>query len=243
MLLLGTIIVEFCMAFQKFTTKDELMNIIYSVKDTVQLNSKSTESEFALIESFGFTLVTTGRRGVRLHGITYQFIDDSNDTTVYVSFSNPCKLGSGIAYMINKHFFSTSQTGYHREDSKPAFISYHGNGTLHEEHFWVNGQIPDITIINDKEYSYLSNIKTTKSNKEYVFKKQRWHATKFKVNIKTMTPLQVVYYNEKLPTNFIEFHSLKKIYADVGRLVGYERIDLNKSLTPDEITLLDMLTF
>lgn len=234
------------MAFLTFNTKDEFMAIIYSVGDTVQLSAQDLESDLSLIESFGFTRVDQGSNGiggVSLNGINYKLVDNKNDTIIYVAFSNPDKAGTGVAYMINKHFFSISKNAYHRDNSQPAFISYHGNGKVYEENFLVNGKIAPISIIDGKEFHYLTTIRTTKNHKDYLFKPQKWHATKFRVNLKTMTPLQTIYYNEKFPSKMIEFHDLKKIYEEVGKLKGLDRINLNESLTPDEMTILEMITF
>lgn len=235
------------MAFLNFTTKEEFMAIIYSDKDTVRLtNSKDAPSEISLIESFGFEKLQ-GRESVdhaiTLNGVTYRFIDKSTDTTIYISFSNPDKLGTGIAYMLNKHFFSTSKKVYHRENSQPAFISYHGSGKPYIENYAIYGKTPPITIIDGKEYAYLTTVKSTRTTKDYLFEKQKWHATQYRFNNKSMSPLQVTYYNDKFPTSFIEFHALKRLYPDLARLVGYDRINLNKSLTPEEITLLEMMMF
>lgn len=58
-----------------------------------------------------------------------------------------------------------------------------------------------------------------------------------------MTPLQVVYHNDKFPRSCIEFHALKRLYPELARLVGYDRINLNKSLTSEEMTLFEMMIF
>lgn len=235
------------MAFLNFKTKEEFMTIVYSVNDTVRLtNSKDAHSEISLIESFGFEKIQSRDsidHAITLNGVTYRFIDEDTDTTIYISFSNPVKLETGISYMLNKHFFSTSNKVYHRENHQPAFISYHGNGNLHVESYAIYGQTPTITIIDGKEYSYLTTVKSTRTTKDYLFKKQKWHATKYKLNNKTMTPLQVVYHNDKFPRSCIEFHALKRLYPELARLVGYDRINLNKSLTSEEMTLLEMMIF
>jgi hypothetical protein len=234
------------MAFLNFTTKEEFMAIVYSANDTVRLtNSKDSPSEISLIESFGFERIERGsiEHAISLHGITYRFIDETTDTTIYISFSNPVKLYTGISYMLNKHFFSTSKKVYHRENSQPAFISYHGSGKPHIQNYAIYGKTPPITIIDDKEYSYLTTVTSTRTTKDYLFEKQKWHATQYRFNNKSMSPLQVTYYNDKFPTSFIEFHALKRLYPDLARLVGYDRINLNKSLTPEEITLLEMMMF
>lgn len=239
--------VESVMAFLNFTTKEEFMAIVYSSNDTVRLtNSKDAPSELSLIESFGFNKIQ-GRESIEhaitLNGITYRFIDEETDTTIYISFSNPVKLGTGISYMLNKHFFSTSKKVYHRDNHQPAFISYHGSGKPHVENYAIYGQTPALTMIDGKEYSYLTTVKSTRTTKDYFFKKQKWHATQYRLNNKTMTPLQVTYYNDSFPTSFMEFHALKRLYPELARLVGYDRINLNKSLTPEEMTLLEMIMF
>jgi len=232
------------MAFCTFTTKEEFMSIVYSVHDTLQLAADFSETDGLMLESFGFVKLIDNANRVRggsFKGITYKLIEPESDVTVYVSFSNPDKSGTGISYMINKHFISTSKNLYHREDNKPAYISYHGNGKVFEEHYIVNGDVPPFVLIDNVEYSYLSKIQSTKHTKDYTFNKQKWHAIKYKVNLKTMTPLQVIYFNEDFPGKFIEFFKLKQLYPDVGRLKGLDRIDLNKSLSASELALLDMI--
>jgi hypothetical protein len=233
------------MAFLKFKSKDEFMSIVYSVEDTVQLCAQQSELEFGLIESFGFTRVFETISGSTLHlnGISYKFVDDINDTTIYLSFSSPAKKNSDTFYLFQKHFFSTSIKKYHRDHSKPAFVSYHANGKVYEQNYILNGKIAPISIIDEKEFHYLTTIRTTKNHKDYLFQPQRWHATKFRVNLKTMKPLQTIYYNDRFPLRMIEFHELKKLYAELGRLKGFDRINLNESLTPDEMTTLEMITF
>lgn len=234
------------MAFCTFTTKEEFMSIVYSVHDTLQFEADFSDVAMRLVESFGFVKVIDSAnriRGGSFKGITYKLIEPETDVTVYVSFSNPAVSGTGASYMFNKHFVSTSKNVYHRDDSKPAYISYHGNGKVFEEHYIVNGAVPPVVLIDDVEYSYLSKIQSTKHTKDYTFSKQQWHAVKYKVNLKTMTPLQVIYFNEDFPGQFIEFFQLKKLYPDVGRLKGLDRINLNKSLTSSELALLDMIVF
>lgn len=234
------------MAFLNFKTKEEFLAIVYSDQDTVRFNASTDEmSEFSLIESFGFQKLKSRDsvdHAITLHGITYRFLDKTNDTTIYISFSNPVKVGVGST-LINKHFFSTSKKVYHRENNHPAFISYHGSGKPYIESYYHYGQTPDLTMIDGKEYSYLMTVKSSRTTKDYFFKKQKWHATQYRLNNKTMTPLQVTYYNDKFPKSLIEFHALKRMYPELARLVGYERINLNKSLTRDEMTMLEMITF
>lgn len=238
--------VEKFMAFLNFTTREEFMAIVYSDQDTVRLtNSKDSPSELSLIESFGFEKIDRDsiEHKITLNGITYRFVDSSNDTTVYISFSNPLKVGVGNFYMLNKHFFSTSKKVYHRDNSQPAFISYHGSGKPHVESYATYGETPAITVIDGKEYAYLTTIRSTRTMKDYLFKKQKWHATQYRFNNKSQTPLQVIYHNDRLPKSCIEFHALKRMYPELARLVGYDRINLNKSLTEEEIALLEMIVF
>lgn len=234
------------MAFLNFTTKEEFMAILYSEQDTTRLAESNSPSELALIESFGFEKIN-GRdsvdHAVTFNGITYRFIDEVSDRLIYISFNNPTKKGKGFSYIITKHFFSLSKKVYHRENNSPAFITYHGSGRQHIAAYAIDGNTPPLTVIDGKEYSYLTTIKSARTTKEYLFKKQKWHATQYRLNNKTMTPLQVIYYNDSFPTSFMEFHALKRLYPELARLVGYDRIDLNKSLTPEEMTLLEMIMF
>lgn len=231
------------MAFLNFKTKEEFLAIVYSDQDTVRMTDN--DAQLRLIESFGFQKIKSKDsvgHSITLHGVSYSFLDQVNDTTIYISFSNPVKIGASIN-MINKHFLSTSKRVYHRENNQAAFISYHGSGKPFIQHYANYGKTPDITIIDGKEYSYLRTVKSSRTTKDYIFENQKWHAIQYRLNNKTMSPLQVIYYNDKFPKGSVEFHALKRLYPELARLVGYERINLNKSLTSDEMTILEMITF
>lgn len=228
------------MALKTFSTKQEFMDIVYSVEDTAVIES-FLESKFKVMDGFGFEEVSSVGF-VKTKGKSFKIID--NDSIVYVSFSNPSER-TGLCYLIEKRFFKKDGVYKiaHRANNLPAFISYHANGKVFTEKYRYYNELYPELILDGVKYSYLDSITTTKGKKDYEFKPQHWHASLFRINPKTMTPLDIIYHHETQPNQSIRFSAVKKLYPHINRLSYFERIDLKSNLTEEELTLLEILLY
>lgn len=234
------------MAFKKFNTRDELIDIVCSVEDTALIDGIDYHSSFQHIMSLGFTPVDS-IMGLNI-GSGQSFRFESDDSIIYFCFSKPSNPG-GRLYMTEKHFFkkSTERVILHRID-KPCSISYHANGNVFKSKYRVDGETYPSLIIDGLEFSHLETIINVKNTREYHFRAQPWHVKRMKVNLTSLSIMQASYCifnidNIESKHIYMEHHQVKKFYPDLGKLSWYQKINLGKSLAADEITLIEMLMY
>lgn len=234
------------MAFKKFNTRDELIDIVYSVEDTALIDGIDYQSSFQDIMQLGFTPVES-IMGLNIgSGQIFRFED--NDLIIYFCFSKPTNPG-GRLYMTEKHFFKQlKHTTVSHRLNKPCSISYHANGNVFKAKYRFEGDTYPLLTVDGLEFSHLETIINVKNTREYHFRAQPWHVKRMKINLTALSIMQAsycIFNNDNINSKhiYMEHHQVKKLYPDISKLNWYQKINLGKSLAADEITLIEMLMY